>query len=142
MSAPFQRLEMAKITGHQSVGAQDGVIAVMYETRCTGLFRPSWEREMDFQLSRQHMLLYRAGPPNRHRQTNRLYRRMTIRAAQRELSWGNGKRFLAPGYGCVRHADWLRRYSSQRGRDNFWNKGDDGLWWLWKISARTTTDGE
>ena len=35
---------------------------------------------------------------------------MRIGAAQRELSRANGERFLAPGYGGVPRADWLRHY--------------------------------
>ena len=116
---------------------------MMYETHWTGLSRPSWEREMDLQLSRHAILRYWEGTPNRHRQTNRLYRRMRIGAAQRELSRNNGQRFLAPGYGCVSHADWLRRYCNTvlPNGAHFWYKGDDGLWWLGKISATTPTDG-
>ena len=37
VSTPLQRLEVEKITGHQSVRGRGGVIAVMYETRWTGL---------------------------------------------------------------------------------------------------------
>ena len=59
---------------------------------------------MDLHLSRSHILRYWAGTPDQHRQTNRLYRRMRIGAAQRELSRNNGERFLAPGYACVPHA--------------------------------------
>ena len=73
---------------------------------------------MDLHLSRPHILRYWAGTPDQHRQTNRLYRRM-------------------------RHAEWLRRYHDTvlpKGA-HFWYKGDDGLWWLGKISARTTEDG-
>ena len=134
---PLQRLEVEKITGHQSVRGRGGVIAVMYETHWTGLFRPYWEREMDLQLSRHVFLRYWADPPNQHRQTNRLYRRMRISAAQRELSRSNGERFLAPGYGCISYADWLDRYCNSVFPDgaHFWYKGDDGLWWLGKISA-------
>ena len=44
---------------------------------------------------------YWAGTPNQHRQTKRLYRRMRIGPAQRELSRNNGERFLAYGCGCV-----------------------------------------
>ena len=80
--------------------------------------------------------------PDQHRQTNLLYRRMRIKAAQRELSRNNGERFLAPGYACAPRADWLRRYHDKvlpKGA-HFWNKGDDGLWWLGKISASTTED--
>ena len=65
---------------------------------------------MDPQLSRTHILHYWAGTPDQHRQTNRLYRRMRIGAAQRELSRNNGECFLAPGYACVPRAEWLRRY--------------------------------
>ena len=85
---------------------------------------------------------YWAGTPDQHRQTNRLYRRMRIGAAQRELSRNNGERFLAQGDACVPRADWLRRYHGTvlpKGA-HFWYKGDDGLWWLGKISASTTED--
>ena len=73
----------------------------MYETHWTGLSGPSWVREMDLKLFCHKMLCYWAGIPNQHRQNNRLYRRMRIGAAQRELSRSNGERFLPPGYGCV-----------------------------------------
>ena len=92
---------MEKITGHQSVHGRGGLIAVIYETRWTGLSGPSWEQEMDYQLFRQKILPYCASTPNQHRQTNRLHRRMRIGAAKGELSRNNGERFLAHGYGCV-----------------------------------------
>ena len=90
-----------------------------------------------------HILRYWAGTPDQHRQTSCLYRRMRIGAAQRELSRNNGERFLAPGYSCVPLAECLRRYRDTvlpKGA-HFWCKGDDGLWWLGKISASTTEDG-
>ena len=98
---------------------------------------------MDLHLSRSHILRYWAGTPDQHRQTNRLYRRMRIGAAQRELSRNNGERFLAPGYACVPHTEWLRRYHDTvlPTGAHVWYKGDDGLWWHGKISARTTEDG-
>ena len=122
---------MEQITGHQSVRGGGGVIAVLYKTNWAGLSEPSWEREMDLHLSRSHILRYWAGTPDQHRQTNRLYRRMRIRAAQRELYRNNGEHFLAPGYACVPRADWLCRYHDTvlpKGA-HFWYKGDDGLWW-------------
>ena len=116
----------------------------MYETHWTGLSRLSWEREMDLQLSRQQILLYWAGIPNQHRQTNRLCRQMRIGAAQRELSRASGEQFLAPGYGSVPRDDWLRHYRTtvlpNRARSRY--EADDGLRRLGKISARTTTDGD
>ena len=77
------------------------------------------------------------------RTTNRLYRRMRIGATQRKLSRNNGGLFLAPGYACVPRTEWLRCYSDTvlpKGA-RFWYMGDDGLWWLKKISASTTEDG-
>ena len=62
---------------------------------------------------------------------------MMIGAARRELSRNNVERFLAPGYTCVPRAEWLRRYHDTvhpKGA-HVWNRGDDGLWWLGKISA-------
>ena len=111
VSAPVQRLEVEKIAGHQSVRGRSGVIAVLYKTRWVGLSQPSWEREMDLHPSRSHILRYWAGTPDQHRGTNRLYHRMRIGAAQRELSLrNNGERFLAPSYACVPRSEWLRRY--------------------------------
>ena len=49
---------------------------------------------------------------------------------------------MAPGYVYVPRAEWLRRYHDAvlpKGA-HVWYKGDDGLWWLGKISA-STTDG-
>ena len=89
------------------------------------------------------MLRYWAGTPDQHRQTNHMYRRMRIDAAQRELSRNNGERCLAPGYACVTRAEWLRRCRDtvlSKGAD-VWYKGDDRLWWLEEISASTTDDG-
>ena len=86
-----------------------------------------------------HLALW-AGAPDLHRQTDRLYRRIRIGAAQRELSRNNGERFPAPGYACAPLADWLRCYHDTvlpMGAHS-WYKGDDGLWWLGKISASTT----
>ena len=99
---------------------------------------------MGLQLSRQQILLYWAGTPNQHRQTNRLHRQMRIGASQRELSCANGERFLAPSYGCVPRAGWLRHYSTTvlPIEAHFWYKADDGLWGLGKISARTSIDEE
>ena len=111
VSAPRERLEVEKITGHQSVRGRGGVIAVLYKTHWVGLSEPSWEREMDLKLSRTHIVRYWAGTPDQQCQTNRLYRRMRIGAAQREFSRNKGESFLAPGYPCVPRAEWLHRYS-------------------------------
>ena len=84
VSTSLQRLQVEKITGHQSVLGRGGVIAVMYGTHWTGLSRPSWEREMDLQLSRHAILRYWAGSPIQHRQP-------TVCTAGCELVLLNGK---------------------------------------------------
>ena len=102
---------------------------MLYKTHWAGLSEPFWERELDLQLSRTYILRYWADTPDQHRQTNRLYRRMRIGAAQRELSSNNGERFLAPGYAYVPRAEWFRRYRDTmlpKGAQ-FWYKGDNGL---------------
>ena len=138
-----QRLEVEKMTGYTTVRGRVDVIAVMCETHWAGLSRPSWERKMDLQLSCHEILRYWVVTPNQHRQTNRLYRLMIIGTAQRELSRSNGERFLAPGYGCVSQANWLRRYCNTvlPNGVHVWYKSDDALWWLGKISAIKPTDG-
>ena len=92
-------------------------------------------------LSPPH-LRYRASTPDHYRQTNRVYRRMRIGAAQRELSRNNAERFLATGYACVPHAGCLRPYSHTvlPKASRVCYKGDDGLWWIGKTSASTTED--
>ena len=84
---------------------------------------------MGLHLSRSHILPYWAGAPDQHRQTNRLYRRIRIGAAQRELSRNNGERFLAPGYACIPRVEWLRRYHDTVLPEgaHVWYNGDDGL---------------
>ena len=57
---------------------------------------------------------------------------------------------FAPGSGCVSRADWLGHYNTTALQHysttvlpngvHFYYKADDVLWWLGKISARTTTD--
>ena len=53
---------------------------------------------------------------------------------------GGTARGLALGYACVSRADGLRCYHDAvlPKQAHFWYKGDDGLWWLGKISASIT----
>ena len=58
VSTPLQRLEVEKITGHQSIRGRGGDIAVMYEKHWAGLSGPSCEREIDVQLFCHGILRY------------------------------------------------------------------------------------
>ena len=69
ISTPLQPLQGEQITGHQSVRARGGFIAVLNKTHWAGLSEPSLVREMDFHLSRSHILRSWAGTPDQHRQT-------------------------------------------------------------------------
>ena len=110
VTPPPERLEVEQITGQQLVRGRGGVIPVLYETHWTGLLSPSWERELDLQHFRRHILLYWSGKPTQQRQTNRLYRQMRIGAAHRELSRSQGQLFLAPGYTLIPRDLWLRNF--------------------------------
>ena len=144
VSVPVERLEVEKISSHRSVRGRGGAIAVLYETHWQGLLRPSWERESDLLHSRHHILQYWAGAPLQLRQANRVYRRMRVGAAQRELARDKGARFLPPGYSYVTLQTWTRRFSGTilPVGAYFWYKGQDHLWWLGKISAHTPTPGQ
>ena len=85
---------------------------------------------MDLQHLRQHILQYWAGTPLQLQQANRLYRRMRVGAAQRELSRDQGARFLSPGYSLITHQDWTRRFSSTilPVGAHFWYKARDVHW--------------
>ena len=73
-------------------------------------------------------MLYWAGTPNQDLERNRLYRRMRIGAAQRELSRNNGERFFVHGYACVPRTEWLSLYRTTGllNGAHVWYKGDDG----------------
>ena len=111
VSVPVERLEVDKISTHRSVRGRGGVVVVLYETPWRGLLRPSWERESDPRHSRQHVLEYWAGAPLQLRPANRVYRRMCVGAAQRELTRDKGARFLPLEYSYVNHQTWARRFS-------------------------------
>ena len=106
----LERLEVDKISSHRSVRGRGGAVAVLYETPWKGLLRPTWERESDLLHARQCILEYWAGVPLQLRQANRVYRRMRVGAAQRELARDKAARFLPPGYSYVNHQTWARRF--------------------------------
>ena len=112
VSTPPEFLEVEQTTGHQFVRGRGGVIAVLYEIHRTGLLSPSWERELDLQHFRRHILLYWSGTPTQAQQANSLYRQMRIGAAQRELSSSQSQLFLARGYTLVSRDLWLCTFSA------------------------------
>ena len=92
-------------------------------------------------LQHSRLLQIWAGTPLQHKQENRLYRRMRVGAAQRELSRDQVAGFLSRGYSLVTHQDWAHSVSTTvlPVGDRFWYKARDHHWWLGKISAHTKT---
>ena len=140
VSTPVERLEVEQISTHQLVRGRGGVIAVLYETHWKGLLRPSWEREMDLQHSRQHILRYWQGLPDQQRSTNRRYRAMRVGSAMRELARAKGHRYVPSGYALISRSTWGRRLANSPLPVGafFWYKANHGLWWLGKISGHTS----
>ena len=66
-------IDVAKMTGHQCVRGRGGAIAVLYETHWDSLLRPTWERELDLQAFRPHILSYWAAEPAQHQPHTRQY---------------------------------------------------------------------
>ena len=104
-------------------------MSVLYETHWKGFLRPSCQREADLSHARQHILEYWAGAPLQLRQTNRVYRRIRVDAAQSKLARNKVARFLPPEYSYVNHQTWARQF---RGTilpvgAYFWHKGQDHL---------------
>ena len=108
--APLQKLEVETITGGHSVRGRGDVIALLYKTHWVGLCEPSWSRKWTSTSPAPTFCVILSRYSDQHHQTIRLYRRMRISAAQRELSRNNREHFLAPGYACVTRAENLRRY--------------------------------
>ena len=142
VSPPPERLEVEQVSGHQLVRGRGGFIAVLYETRWTGLLSPSWEREMDLPDFRSHILRYWSGTPTQHDQTNRPYRQMRIGAARRKLWWSRCETFLAPGYGLVPRTLWLQHFSSSPlpSWAHIWYKARNGLLRLANIAHHALSD--
>ena len=92
---------------------------------------------MELQHPRNCILRHWADTPDQHRKTNRLYRRMRMGEAHRELSRNKVEMFWAPSYARVTCMEWARRFRDTvlpKGA-HLWYKYDDGLRWLGEITS-------
>ena len=78
VATPSILIGVAKTTGHQCVRGRGGTIAVLCETHWDGLLRPTWERELDLQAFRHHILSYWATEPAQHQPNTRQYQQRRI----------------------------------------------------------------
>ena len=110
MTTPPVLIDVAKITGHQCVRGRDDAIAVLYETHWSGLLRPTWERELDLQAFRHHILSYWANTPSQHQPHTRQYQNMRIQAAARDLARTRRERHLPAPYSLVSEKVYRSRF--------------------------------
>ena len=143
VSTPLQRLEVEKITGHQSVRGRRGVIAVMYET--TGrvsLDRPgSGKRTSSFFATKycatgRALLTSTTKPAACTAGCELVLHNGNFLGVTASVSWSPATAAFFTQNGLAATAPPCFPRGAQ-----FWYEGGDGLWWLRKISASTTTDG-
>ena len=143
VATPPFLIEVAKITGHQCVRGRGGTMAVLYEIHWDGLLRPTWERELDLQAFRHHILSYWATTPAQHQPNTRQYQRQRINTASREITRSKGERHLPGSYRLLTDDVYRTRFLSAPlpiGA-SIWYHSFDGSWWLGKIKQPPNDSG-
>ena len=143
VATPPISIDAAKITGHQRVRGRGGTIAVLYEAHWNGLLRPTWERELDLQAFRHHILSYWATEPAQHQPNTRQYQQQRINAASREIARSKGERYLPGSYRLLTDGVYRARFLSAPLRigASIWYHSFDGSWWLNKIKQPLNDSG-
>ena len=135
IATPPVLIDVTKITGHQCVRGRGGAIAVRYETHWDSILRPTWERELDVQAFRHHILSYWAAGPAQNQSHTQQYQQLRIAAAARKISRSKGERHLPGSYRLVADSVYHARFRTAPlpiGA-SIWYHSFDGSWWLGKI---------
>ena len=143
IATPPVLINVTKITGHQCVRGRGGAIAVLYETQWDSILRPTWERELDLQAFRHHILSYWAAGPAQHQPHTRQYQQLRIAAAAREIARSKGERYLPGSYRLVADNVYHARFQAAPlpiGA-SIWYHSFDGSWWLGKIKQPPDNSG-
>ena len=101
IATPPVLIDVAEIADHQCVRGRGGAIAVLYETHWDSILRPTWERELDLQALRHHILSCWAAGPAQHQPHTRQYQQLRIAAAARKIARSKGERHLPGSYRLV-----------------------------------------
>ena len=120
-----------------------GAIDVLYETQRDSILRPAWERELDLQAFRHHILSYWAAGPAQHQPHTRQYQQLRIAAAAREIARSKGERHLPGSYRLVADNVYHARFRAAPlpiGA-SIWYHSFDGSWWLGKIKQPPDSSG-
>ena len=143
IATPPILIDVAKITGHQCLRGRGGAIAVLFETHWDSLLRPTWERELDLQAFRHHILSYWAAGPAQHQPHTRHYQQLRINAAAREIARSKGERDLPVSYQLITDDVYRARFLTAPLpiRASIWYHSFDGSWWLGKIKQPPDISG-
>ena len=143
VATPPTFLDVSKITGHQCVRGRGGAIAVLYETHWDGLLHPTWERELDLQAFRHHILTYWTAGPTQHQPHTCQYQQLRINAAAREIARTKGERHLPGSYRLVTDDVYRARFLSAPlpVGASIWYHSFNGSWWLGKVNQPPNDSG-
>ena len=135
VSTPPILIDVAKITGRQCVRGRGGAVAVLYETHCNGILRPTWERELDLQAFRHLILAYWENGPDHHQPNTLQYQQLRINATAREIARTKGERHLPGSYRLVTNGVYRARFLSNPlpVGASIWYHSFDSSWLLGKI---------
>ena len=136
-------IDVTKITGYQCVRGRGGAIAVLYETHWDNILRPTWERELDLQAFRHHIISYWAAGPAQYQPHTRQYQQLRIAAAAREITRSKGERHLLGSYRLVADNVYHARFRAAPLPIGafIWYHFFDGSWWLGKIKQPPDNSG-
>ena len=101
IATPPILIGVAKLTGRQCVRGRGDAIAVLYGTHWDSLLRPTWERELDLQAFRHHILSHGAAGPAQHQPHTQQYQQLCINIAAREIARSEGERHLPGSYRLI-----------------------------------------
>ena len=114
---------------------RDGAIAVLSETRRDGRLCTTWERELDLQAFRHHILSCWAAGPAQHHPHTRQYQHRRINEAAHEIARRKDERHLSGSYLLITEDVYRTRFPSAAlpiGA-SIWYHSFDGSWWLDKV---------
>ena len=115
-----------------------GAIAVLYEPRRDGHLCTTWERELDLQAFRRHILSYWAAGPTQYQPHTRQDQHPRISKAAREIARRKDERHLPGSYRFITDDIYHARLLSAPlpiGA-SIWYHSFDGSWWLGKVKQQ------
>ena len=122
---------------------QGGAIAVLFEPHRDGRLRTTWERELDLQAFRRHILPYWAAGPAQYQSHTRQYHDLLICKAAHEIARRNDERYLPGLYRLITDDIYRACFLSAPLPIGafIWNHSLDGSWLLSKVKQQANVLG-